>query len=238
MIHAKRVLLTGCLATLVLTAASVADDLQLPVPCAAGCGPEVFVAQGNAVYTRDGTVGTITQLTDRVILNWESFNIAGENARVEFRQPRDISVALNRIYDQSPSQILGALDANGQVYLINPSGIIFGEESQVNTNTLLASTLNVGDAVFNGPGLIQAVLDNDPALIDDSDLRMLASVDEMGDIVVDKGAVLETGEGGRIYLFAPKIVNEGAIRTPGGQTILAASKGHGFFRVRFRSAGA
>jgi filamentous hemagglutinin len=59
---------------------------------------------------------------------------------------------LNRVLDPTaaPSQILGSIKAEGQVYVINQNGIVFNGTSQVNVGTLVASTLNISDAIFKG----------------------------------------------------------------------------------------
>ena len=89
----------------------------------------------------------IDQKTPKVILNWESFNVGKENS-VQFVQPNASSVALNRIYQADPSQILGHITANGQIYLVNQNGFVFGKDSVVDVNTLVASALNISDDVF------------------------------------------------------------------------------------------
>src|SRR3984957_14037245 len=81
------------------------------------------------------------------ILNWQSFSIMpGELTR--FIQQSATSSVLNRITGQNPSQILGALQSNGKVFLINPNGIVFGAGSRVDVNGLVASSLNLSDADF------------------------------------------------------------------------------------------
>ena len=55
---------------------------------------------------------------------------------------------MNRITGKNPSQILGALQSNGKVFLINPNGIVFGAGSRVDVNGLVASSLNLSDADF------------------------------------------------------------------------------------------
>src|SRR5215831_4179259 len=97
----------------------------------------------------------ITQTQSKAILTWGSFNV-GRETDVHFDQTAGGAdaaswIALNRVTDPSgrPSQILGSIRAEGQVYLINQNGIIFGGTSQVNVNTLFASTLNIPDASFN-----------------------------------------------------------------------------------------
>src|SRR5271165_1179368 len=102
------------------------------------------------------TTVTITQTAPKAILTWQTFNV-GKNTTADFDHNAGTQngtnnwIALNRVLDPTgvPSQILGSIKADGQVYLINRNGIIFGGSSQVNVNTLYASTLNIPDASFN-----------------------------------------------------------------------------------------
>jgi filamentous hemagglutinin family protein len=68
---------------------------------------------------------TINQSTDQVIINWNTFNI-GKDAHVQFIQPSADSSALNRVLSVGASNIFGQLTSNGNVFLINPNGILFG----------------------------------------------------------------------------------------------------------------
>src|SRR5262245_54234213 len=115
--------------------AGTGEAQELPASCVASCGaggPSAFVTSGRANYVINGNVGTINQQSDRAILNWQSFNIGSGNT-VNFQQPSSSSAALNRIFQNDPSRIFGALNANGQVFLINQNGIVFGAGAQVNT---------------------------------------------------------------------------------------------------------
>jgi filamentous hemagglutinin family protein len=144
---------------------------------------------------------TITQTAPRAILNWQQFNIApGELTR--FVQPSASSLALNRITDQNPSQIFGSLQANGSVILLNPNGVMFGPNAQVNVNGLIASSLAISDQDFlNGM------------------YRFEGSA--LSGAVTNAGTI-ETGTGGFVYLLAPAVKNNGVIRTPEGHISLAA----------------
>ena len=93
------------------------------------------------------------QTTNTATLNWQSFNI-GANGKVVFNQPSSSSIALNRIFDTNPSSSFGTLTANGQIYLINANGFLFGAGANVNVVGLLASSLNLIDATFTA-GILQ-----------------------------------------------------------------------------------
>gem|GEM_PF-1904731 len=160
----------------------------------------------------------INQTADRATLHWQSFDI-GTGHSVEFRQPSSSSVALNRIFDSVPSEISGSLSANGQIYLINQNGILFRAGAQVNTQSLVASTLDVDDRVFEEIGFVNAINERPDAI---------AAFDSfgkpMGEIRIANGASIETQNGGRVLIFAPVIVNEGRVNTPEGQQVFAASE--------------
>jgi filamentous hemagglutinin family protein len=103
------------------------------------------VTSGRAAFGGTSAQMTITQSTPNVAINWQSFGIqAGES--VQFVQPSSASVALNRVIGADPSAIMGRLSANGQVFLINPNGILFGPNASVNVGGLVASTVNMSDA--------------------------------------------------------------------------------------------
>ena len=193
---------------------------ELPVPCSGGTcgnGPAVWVTEGQATGTASNGVFRIDQSTDTATLNWASFNI-GEGGSVVFTQPEATSIALNRIFQNDPSRIFGALEANGQVFLINQNGFIFGENSSVNVGSLVASSLDLTpEAVANG--ILGASRDRAPAfaVFTDADGTPLPS----GAIRIENGAQLNA-DGGRVLVFAPEVTNLGTITTPAGQTVLAA----------------
>jgi len=105
------------------------------------------VSAGQGVIALDGTTTTVTQQSGRLAVNWNSFGI-GANETVRFVQPGAGAVALNRVLGAEASAIYGRLQANGQVFLLNPNGILFGASAQVNVGGLVASTLGLGDADF------------------------------------------------------------------------------------------
>jgi filamentous hemagglutinin family protein len=135
------------------------------------------------------------------ILNWQSFSIMpGELTR--FLQQNSSSSVLNRIAGQNPSQILGALQSNGKVFLINPNGIVFGAGSHVDVNGLVASSLNISNADFLAGRL------------------RFSGTGTPGNISNSGG--ITTPSGGQVYLIAPNVTNSGIITSPGGDVLLAA----------------
>ncbi|MGI4938615.1 MAG: filamentous hemagglutinin N-terminal domain-containing protein [Janthinobacterium lividum] len=145
------------------TAALCQSALLVAVTTAAVLAPahagptDGVVSTGSAAISQSGSTTTITQSSRNVSLNWGSFNV-GSGETVNFVQPSTTALAINRITGGSASQIMGSINANGQLYLINPSGMLFGQSAQVNVGGLVASALDVsgeGDGAsrkFSGPG--------------------------------------------------------------------------------------
>ena len=125
----------------------MALSLTAAVAQAAPTGGQVVSGTGD--ITQSGATTTIQQSSQNLSLNWQSFNIASSET-VNFLQPNAVAIAVNRIFDTNGTQILGHLNANGQVYLINPNGILFGQGAQVNVGGLVASTLDFNDGDLNG----------------------------------------------------------------------------------------
>jgi filamentous hemagglutinin len=195
------------------------------------------------------TIVTIQQTQQQALLNWNTFNV-GKDTTVKFDQSAggaDVGtwIAFNKISDPSgnPTQILGSIQAQGQVYIINQNGIIFGGGSQVDTHAMVASALPLND------NLVTRGLLNNP------DAQFLFSADaqpsgsngptpiftppsvpafgKIGNVTVQAGAHItaptsSANVGGRIVLIGPNVTNNGTLSTPDGQTILAAGMQVGF----------
>jgi filamentous hemagglutinin family protein len=195
---------------------------NLPVPCiSSSCGGTAWVTGGSVTATQLGTKLTVNQSTPNAILNWQSFNIASGNS-VNFVQPSATSLAINNIFQGSPSQIFGSLTANGRIYLLNQNGILFGSGAQVNVGGLVASSLNLTqNAVSNGIATSVNGEPTSPSFVQFIDANGVAL--SSGNVTVAQGATLNSTNG-QIFLFAPNVTNQGSINTPDGQSILAAGE--------------
>ena len=160
------------------------------------------VVNGQATFNQQGNIFTITN-TPNTIINWQSFSIhAGEITR--FVQQNGNSAVLNRITGQDPSKILGSLESNGKVFLINPNGIVFGQGAKVDVNGLVASSLGLSNEDFL------------------SGKRTFTAGATAGG--VSNAGVINGGKGGQVLLIAPNVENTGIITAPNGEVILAAGR--------------
>jgi filamentous hemagglutinin family protein len=178
------------------------------VPCALAVDSNALPTQGlvrtgAGQISQSGSAMTINQSSQRLGIDWQSYNI-GANASVRYVQPGRDAVALNRIVGNDASQIYGKLSSNGQVFLVNPNGVLFAPGSKVDVGGLVATSLNLsqeefakGNYRFSGP-------------------------DTAGK-VVNQGQI-NAASGGYVALFAPQVKNEGTIHVPAGQVVLAGGR--------------
>lgn len=158
------------------------------------------IVGGSGAISQSGSTLTITQSSQRLAADWQSFSI-GAGHTVNFVQPNTSAVALNRVLGTDVSVIQGALNANGQVFLVNPNGILFTPSAQVDVGGLVASTLQISTADFMaGQHRFSG--------------NSTASVHNQGQI--------QAAPGGHIALIAARIVNDGSLSAPGGQVLLGA----------------
>jgi filamentous hemagglutinin family protein len=216
------------------------------------------VSAGQATFSGDANTLTVNQASAFTAINWQSFNI-GEGQAVTFVQPDARSVALNRVLGADPSQILGGLSANGQVFLVNPNGVLFGRNAQVNVGGLVASTLGITDADFmagnyrfsgGGDG---AILNQGTIKADGGFVALLgANVSNQGLIQANLGTVaLAAGSAITLDLAGDGLLNVtvdqgavnalaangGLLRADGGQVVMSAGSAGQLIRTAVNTTG-
>ncbi|TAN51540.1 MAG: filamentous hemagglutinin N-terminal domain-containing protein, partial [Methylococcaceae bacterium] len=156
------------------------------------------IVSGSGSISQAGDTTTIHQTSRNLSANWQSFDVAPKET-VNFEQPSAASIAVNRIADTDGTQILGHVNANGQVYLINPNGVVFGEGAEVNVGGIVASTLD----------------------LDDASLNSTTKTFKGGGRVINKGHIHAT-DGGYVALLGNKVGNKGVITAQLGTVALGA----------------
>lgn len=219
---------------------------------AAQAGPEGgVVTGGSATITTSGKKTDIRQSSNKVILDWRSFDI-GADEHTEFHQPSSSSIALNRINDTKASQIDGKLSANGNIMLINPNGVVFGAGAQVDVGSLTATTADIdnddfmaGKMDFVKPGNTAGkIVNNGSITVKDAGLVnfVAPTVENNGVIVARLGKVqLAAAETFTIDMAGDGLIqvgvsaedgakiarNSGAIHAEGGYVAVTAAKARG-----------
>ncbi|MDO9403537.1 MAG: filamentous hemagglutinin N-terminal domain-containing protein [Polaromonas sp.] len=158
------------------------------------------------------------------IIHWDSFSI-GNGRTVRFDQLTSQSAVLNRVTGNAHSEILGALQSNGRVFLLNPNGILFGAGARVDVAGLLASTLDISNEDFLAGNYRFSCFN---ATVCESGVDTLNPYNNR--IVLEDGSQITTrtaGEGGQVWLIArDRITSEkgSKIEAPGGQVMAAAAR--------------
>jgi len=190
----------------------------LPIPVIASGN---IAASGAATAAVDaaGRTLTVEQSTLRAIIDWQSFNV-GRDASVLFNhQLGAASATLNRIGGADPSVIQGTVRALGELYLVNPNGIVFLDGARVDAGSLTVSALRMQEDAFNrGLLSLPTGANAQPAFAwDGSKIQYEAS-----EVRLEAGSQLSASTGGRVMVFAPTIRNAGTVTAPQGQAMLAS----------------
>ncbi|MFW6314838.1 MAG: filamentous hemagglutinin N-terminal domain-containing protein, partial [Desulfohalobiaceae bacterium] len=160
------------------------------------------VTAGKAEIRQQASTTDIEQSTDKAAIDWQKFGIKKHEA-VNFKQPGVDSITLNRVLGNEKSVIDGALNANGQVWLLNSNGVLFGENARINTSGLLATTKELSNEDF-----------------------MQGKYDFSGDSqasVLNKGTI-DIDNAGYAALLGKEAINEGVIRAELGDVHLRGGK--------------
>ncbi|MCF3649773.1 MBG domain-containing protein [Synoicihabitans lomoniglobus] len=158
------------------------------------------IVAGDVSFDFDADTLDLAQTSDVAIVNWADFSI-GVGEIVNIHQLGPDAALLNRVLGANPSELLGQLNANGRVLLINPNGVVVGRGASVNAMEFVASALDVADEDFLNGGDLTFAGDSTNS-------------------VLNLGTI--TAANGDAILIAYKVVNAGTIEAANGVAALAA----------------
>src|SRR5450830_669606 len=167
-----------------------------------------------------GLLLSIQQGDKKAILSGTSFDI-GRASAVNFNHTGGAGSATLVRISGPQTTIEGALNSpNGQIYLINQNGILFGNGARVDVNGLVASSLNIKNSDFlNDLGQLFSYTDGGRAAYTwEGDATGFAN--SLVQLAPD--ARIKAALGSSVMLFAPKVINQGSIVTTEGQVVMAA----------------
>lgn len=166
------------------------------------------IRSGQGSISQDGKNMTVLQNSDRMAIDWTKFDIAKDET-VRYAQPDRNAISLNRVTGGQQSVIAGNLNANGNVVLVNPNGVVFTKNSSVDVGGLVASTARLNDEAMknfgNGKDSLGLSLDKDSTAA-----------------VINEGQI--KAQGGLVALHAANVENKGTITNEGGTLAMAAAK--------------
>ena len=203
---------------------------------------------------------TVTQTDSRAIVTWDTFNVGRDTTLVFDQKVGGVAqkdwVIFNRVVGQidpatgrrdpnlapAPSQILGHLQADATVIVVNPNGVFFGPNSQVRAGSLLVSTLDFGNQQVRA-GVASTAGDRNASFLLNGTLiglspagvavpnpfqpgtfQIVSETAVEGDIRVSAGADLAVGDSGTLLLAAPHVTNAGSLTALNGSVLIAGGR--------------
>ncbi|HSG91492.1 MAG TPA: filamentous hemagglutinin N-terminal domain-containing protein, partial [Pseudomonadales bacterium] len=162
------------------------------------------VTHGSGTITQTSAKSLqIQQASQRMAASFSSFDIGAQEA-VNIAQPGRTSTFLGNINGESATQIFGTLTANGNVILVNPRGVVFGESSRVDVASLVASSLGLNVEEFM------------------AGLTELEFTADMAGKIINRG-VIQAASGGSVTLLGDEVINDGLIVAEMGRVDLASA---------------
>ncbi|WP_204104090.1 MULTISPECIES: CHAT domain-containing protein [Spirulina sp. CCY15215] len=193
-------------------------------------GTDTHVDRNSNTYLIQGGTQTGTNLFH----SFQEFGLSSGEIAHFLSQP-NIENILARVTGGNPSLINGLLQVSGgnsHLYLMNPAGIIFGNNASLNVPGDFFATTATGIG-FGGDRAFQAIGSNDY----DSLLGMPTSFDfgiDNAAPIINAGN-LSVGTGHNIMLTGGTVINTGQLNAPGGNITIAAIPGTN--RVKISQAG-
>jgi len=207
---------------------------------------------------------TIVQTDPRALLSWQTFNV-GRNTTLTFQQQikgvdQASWVVLNRVVGQidpatglrdantapAPSQILGAIKAPGMVLVINQNGVIFSPTAQVNVGSLVATSLEIGQAFATDGVTPLTIAQRNTQFLSFGLLGYAQQASSLGgepdtfsaqavgpgqydpllegEVQIDEGASITSADTGFLMFLAPKVVNSGQLSSADGEIALQSGR--------------
>lgn len=158
------------------------------------------VVAGQVGVTTAGKQMTLEQASQAAIVNWQGFNVARDEA-LRIHQNDGNAAMLARVVGNAGSEILGRIQADGRLYLVNQRGVIIGKDAVIDTAAFMAATRNISDADFLRGGPLTFSGDS------------MAGIENLGMVRAAEGNVM---------LFAHAVSNSGSLQAPNGAANLAA----------------
>jgi filamentous hemagglutinin family protein len=202
---------------------------------------ECAIAQ-SIIPTQDGTgtiinpIGNQTQITggttvgSNLFHSFQQFGLGNGQVANFLSQPQ-ITNIFSRVSGGQPSIINGLLQVTGgnaNLFLINPAGIVFGQNARLDLPAAF-SAVTADGVEFGSQGWLKSVgVNNYQNLIGNP--TGFAFTNHPGTIV--NAGDLSLNPNQAITLAGGSVINTGTIKTPGGKVTIAAVPGEQLIRVQ------
>ncbi len=151
--------------------------------------------------------------------SFEQLGLSAGQVATFMAQP-ELQAILGRVVGGDASYINGLLSVSGgaDLYLINPAGILFGPNAQLDLAGSFAAT--TANGVQFDTGIFDAIAANDYAQLTGSPVGYVFTGDEAAAIANAGNLAVSPGEA--ILLIGGQVINTGTLTAPGGDIVIAA----------------
>ncbi|NEO85781.1 MAG: CHAT domain-containing protein [Spirulina sp. SIO3F2] len=211
---------------------TVALSLTLAAPALAQSITAAPDGTGTAI-TIDGSTYQIqggTQAGANLFHSFQDFGLS-TGAIANFLSDPGINNIFGRVVGGNASIIDGLIQANPNLYLMNPAGIVFGANAQLNVGGDFFAT--TADQICFEGGCFNSVGLNDYSTLAGSPTTLGFLQSQSGGLI--NAGTLEVLKGKSIHLSGGTVVSLGQIAAPGGNAIIAAIPGER--RVQLNTPG-
>src|ERR671932_1038943 len=199
---------------------------QTIAPAADGTG--TLVTRDRNRFNIDG--GTVSGDGANLFHSFEKFGLnSGQVAN--FRSNPEIRNILGRVVGGDASLINGLIQVTGgnsNLFLMNPAGIVFGPNAQLNVPASFTATTATGIG-FGGNHWFNAFGHNDYQNFIGTPSEFAFDLSQPGNII--NAGNLAVPQGQNLTLLGGSVINTGQLTTPSGNITLAAVPGENLVRI-------
>ncbi|STQ87983.1 filamentous hemagglutinin N-terminal domain-containing protein [Helicobacter pullorum] len=208
-----------------------------------------FIHGSGNISIKNGNTMTIEGNNKNHIIAWgggfninkgESVNFLGNNKSY-----------LNLDYTNKASQILGNLNGNGNnIYLVNPSGVLIGQNASINANKFIASTSALSElelnqfkanGTTNGASFSPVYKPNKGNVVNLGTIKANNGITLIGDTIDIRGGKIENTKGGTnkdnsIYFVGENIyIDADAVNLSSNNNIYATAFKEGYIQRQMKN---
>jgi filamentous hemagglutinin family protein len=219
----------ACLSPLALCLVPAVVQAQTITPAADGTN--TIVTPTSNQYDISG--GTLSGDGRNLFHSFNQFAL-DQNQIANFLSNSSIQNILGRVTSGNPSVINGLIQVTGgnsNLFLMNPTGIIFGAGASLNVPAAFTATTatGIGFPTDNNINWFNATGANNYAALEGTPSAFNFSVSQPGSIV--NAGQLAVGQGQNLTLLGGTVVNTGELQASGGHIIVAAVPGSSLVRL-------
>lgn len=220
---------TGIVSAAAGTLPWVAPAIASPIAPAADTTNTLVNTAGDRTEISGGS-----QVSNNLFHHFDTFSVEAHHT-ADFVITETVQSVIGQISGGQPSEIHGTLQVSGSsadLFLLNPAGVLFGPDAQLNLGGSLTAT--TADAVGFGEAWLDVVSAAEYEQFQQAPDAYLFSVEQPAAVI--NQAALTTAEQQTIHLIGGTVTNTGRLSAPAGNITLTAAPSESLVRLNAEGA--